>query len=220
MNMFQSIEAPLTNNNVGTLSGSLNVRNGSGNGVFTVAGRRLINKGWVEADISAGNGLALGAKCSRNFRKRIFTTANLNFNFRQNGMVPGLVGTLAVQLDKHTVGYLTYTAGLQSSMATIVEHNTEKNYLHLMLLLGVPHSFVSFNYTRKMVEYELKLKLSCKVGTFGFMTEYGAEKKVSKYSSLHASVVFGVPTGVQLKIRFNRSSQSYNFHIQVKNLTF
>lgn len=33
------------------------------------------------------------------------------------------------------------------------------------------------------------------------MAEYGAEKKVTKYSSVFASVTVGIPTGVTLKIK-------------------
>lgn len=40
-----------------------------------------------------------------------------------------------------------------------------------------------------------------RVGTFGFLAEYGAEKKISKYSTILASVTVGVPTGVILKIK-------------------
>lgn len=216
MTMYQSIELPMTAQNSATLSGNLNVHNGAGNGRFTVTGRRIINNGWVEVDLGAGNGVSSSGKISKNLGKRIFSTFQMNLNFRQNGIVPGLVGTLAIQLDKHTVGYLTYTAaGLQTSMSTVLERNTEKNYVNTMVLLGIPHSYISFNYIRRMIELEMKLKLALKAGTFGFMAEYGAERKISKHSSLHASVMFGVPTGVSLKIRYIRSSQSYNFNIQL-----
>lgn len=217
MTMFQSIEVPMSSNNVATLAGNLNVSNGQGNGRFTLSARRILSsKGWIEMDLGAGNGLNLGGKGTRNFGKRFFATGQLNLNFRQNGIVPALVGTFAVQLDKHTVGYLTYTAaGVSSSLSTIIERNTEKNYVNLTFSLGLPHSYMSCNYIRRLTEQEMKLKLSGKVGTFGFMAEYGVEKKVSKYSSLHASVMFGVPSGVALKIRFIRSSQSYNFNIQL-----
>lgn len=217
MTMFQSIEVPMSANNVATLAGNLNVSNGQGNGRFTLSARRILSsRGWIEIDAGAGNGLNLGGKGTRHFGKRFFTTGQLNLNFRPNGIVPALVGTFAIQLDKHTVGYLTYSAaGVQSSLSTIVERNTEKNYVNLTFSLGLPHSFVSCNYIRRLTEHEMKLKLSGKVGTFGFMAEYGVEKKVSKYSSLHASVMFGVPNGVALKIRFMRSSQSYNFNIQL-----
>lgn len=215
--MFQSIEVPMSANNVATLAGNLNVSNGQGSGRFTLSARRVLSsRGWIEMDVGAGNGLNLGGKGTRNFGKRYFATGQLNLNFRQNGIVPALVGTFAVQLDKHTVGYLTYTAaGVQSSLSTIIERNTEKNYINLTFSLGLPHSYVSCNYIRRLIEQEAKLKLSGRVGTFGFMTEYGLEKKVSKYSSLHASVMIGVPSGVTLKIRFIRSSQSYNFNIQL-----
>lgn len=42
-----------------------------------------------------------------------------------------------------------------------------------------------------------------RIGTFGGLVEYGAEKKVSKHSNVSASVVVGMPTGVKLKIRYN-----------------
>lgn len=47
------------------------------------------------------------------------------------------------------------------------------------------------------------------------MTEYGAEKKVSKYSSVVASVMVGVPSGVTLKVKFIRSSQTFIFPIHL-----
>lgn len=39
------------------------------------------------------------------------------------------------------------------------------------------------------------------------MAEYGAEKKISKYSSIVASVSIGQPTGVIMKIKY----VSYHF---------
>lgn len=56
---------------------------------------------------------------------------------------------------------------------------------------------------------------SVRFGTFGYMAEYGAEKKVSKYSSVVASVSVGQPTGVILKVKLIRSTQSYVFPIHL-----
>jgi len=217
MSMFQSIEVPLAENNTAILSGNLNVSNGQGNGRFNLSARRILSsKGWIELDMGAGNGVSFGGKGLRNFGKRFFVNGQLNMSVRQNGIVPSLVGSLAVQLDRHTVGYLTYTAaGLSTSLSTIIERNSEKNYVNLTFSLGLPHSFIGCNYIRRFTDYESKVKLSGRVGTFGFFTEYGLEKKVSKYTSVHASVMIGVPSGVALKIRFIRSTQSYNFMIQL-----
>jgi len=215
MSMSQSIEAPLTTRDTAVLNGTLNLSNGVGSGAFIVTGRRLINKGWLALEAGAGNGPLIGLKGSRTLTQRIFCNGGLTFSFRPNMVLPGLVGTLAVQLDKHTVGYLTYNAGLQSSLATVVEKNTEKYHWNVTCLLGVPHCFISASYMRRFIEQEMKLRLAAKVGTFGFMTEYGAEKKVSKYSSLHATVLIGVPSGVTLKVKYTRSSQSYIFPIHL-----
>ncbi|XP_064117668.1 dnaJ homolog subfamily C member 11-like [Macrobrachium nipponense] len=43
----------------------------------------------------------------------------------------------------------------------------------------------------------------------GAILEYGAERKISQNSSLSASLGLGVPTGVQLKIKLHRASQTY-----------
>lgn len=40
-----------------------------------------------------------------------------------------------------------------------------------------------------------------RVGTFGFIAEYGAEKKVSKYSTVVANVSIGSPSGVTLRVK-------------------
>lgn len=217
MSMFQSIEVPMSSDNTATLSGNLNVSNGQGNGRFMMSARRVLStKGWIELDMGAGNGLSFGGKGLRNLGKRVFVNGQVNLSMRQNAIVPSLVGSLAIQLDKHTVGYLTYTAaGVSTSLSTVIERNNEKNYVNLTFSLGLPHSFVACNYIRRITQHEMKVKLSGKIGTFGYMTEYGVEKKVSKYSSVHASVQLGVPSGVALKIRFIRSTQSYNFYIQM-----
>ncbi|KAJ8983349.1 hypothetical protein NQ317_003154 [Molorchus minor] len=81
--------------------------------------------------------------------------------------------------------------------------------------VGLPHSFVLLQYTRKMLNQELKLKIAVKAGTFGGLIEYGAEKKISKHSNLAFAVVCGVPSGVKLKIRLTRASQTYSFPIHL-----
>lgn len=216
MSMSQSIEAPLTTRDTAVLSGTLNLSNGVGSGAFVISGRRLVNKGWLSMEVGAGNGPIVGFKGSRNLSQRVFCTGGITMNVRPGGLIlPGIVGTLAVQLDKYTVGYLTYNAGVQSSMATVVEQNTERYHWNTTLLLGVPHCYASLSYTHKFIEYEAKLRTSVKIGTFGFMTEYGAEKKISKYSSIVAAVMLGVPSGVTLKLKLIRSSQTYIFPIHL-----
>lgn len=69
---------------------------------------------------------------------------------------------MAVQLNSHAVGYLTYKAGANSSMTTTVIHDSERFHCNVSIQFGVPHSFVSVAYTRKMLDGELKLRLCFK----------------------------------------------------------
>ncbi|PSN53871.1 hypothetical protein C0J52_02423 [Blattella germanica] len=123
--------------------------------------------------------------------------------------------SLATQLDKHTVGYLTYRMGGQSSMSTVIVRDTATSHMAFSIQFGIPHSYLSLSYVHKFEEEKLKLRGSIKAGTFGAILEYGAEKKVSQHSSLAASVVVGVPSGVTLKIKVMRASQIYSFPIHL-----
>lgn len=70
---------------------------------------------------------------------------------------------LAMQLDKHTVGYLTYRAGIQSAMSTMIVRDTSRSYTALSIHFGILQSFASLNYTYKMEEKQMKLRGSVKL---------------------------------------------------------
>ncbi|XP_034477415.1 dnaJ homolog subfamily C member 11 [Drosophila innubila] len=217
MSIAQSIEAPITRKDMIVMSGNLYSSNGTGNGGFMIAGRRLLNKGWLEVCLGAGNGFLLGLKGGRTLTSKVTVNGGTNMNFQENGVIPAVFSTLAVQLDKHTIGSLTLNAGPQSSMTTQVDHSNDQHAISTSFVLGTPHIYFSMSYTRKMLDNEMKLKLAAKVGTFGFLGEYGVEKKVSKYSSLIATVSIGVPSGVILKLKIIRSNQSYVFPIHLSD---
>ncbi|KAH8413639.1 hypothetical protein KR222_002394 [Zaprionus bogoriensis] len=242
MSIAQSIEAPITRKDMIVMSGNLYSSNGTGSGGFMVAGRRLLNKGWLEVCLGAGNGFLMGLKgkpdvtssrisasfinlCSlsvyatggRTLTSKITVNGGTNLNFQENGVIPAVFSTLAVQLDKHTIGSLTLNAGPQSSMSTQIDHSNDLHSISTSFVIGTPHVYFGVSYTRKMLDNELKLKLATKIGTFGFFGEYGVEKKISKYSSVIATVSIGVPSGVILKLKILRSNQSYIFPIHLSD---
>lgn len=94
MSINQSVDAPMTTRDTVVLSGNLSSHNGVGNGGFMIAARRLINKGWLEMDIGAGNGPSVSFKGSKNLTQKVFFNGGLNVNFRPNGLLPGLVGSM------------------------------------------------------------------------------------------------------------------------------
>ncbi|XP_067005008.1 dnaJ homolog subfamily C member 11 isoform X1 [Anabrus simplex] len=216
MSFSQSIEAPLTLRDTIIMSGQLSTHNGTGSGSLNVSARRLLSeKGWIECEIGAGSGPVMSVKGFRTLTKRIFVNMSTIFQFTPHGIRPGLITTLANQLDKNTVGYLTWRAGLQSSMSTIVVRDTPTSHMAFSIQFGIPHSYLSLSYTHKFEEWELKLRGAMKAGTFGAVLEYGAEKKVSQHSSVAAAVSLGVPSGIILRVKLSRASQTYSFPIHL-----
>ncbi|KAK7082714.1 DnaJ (Hsp40), subfamily C, member 11 [Halocaridina rubra] len=210
MSINQSIEAPLTSKDTAVFSGNLASHNGNGNGGINCSVRRITSeKGWGEVEIGAGNGLTFTTKGFRNFSRGVFGNASLMSHFTANGVRLGTVATLANQLDKHTVGYLTWKAGMQSGMNTMIIRDTPSLHIVFSGYIGIPHTYIALSYTHKMPERDAKLKLTGKAGTFGAVVEYGAEKKISQNSSLSATLGVGVPTGVHLKLKLHRASQTY-----------
>lgn len=71
---------------------------------------------------------------------------------------------MALQLDAHSVGYLTYRAGGQSgsSMTSIYVRDSEKYHTNTAVQIGNPHSFISLNIMRKLPQHDLKLRLAFK----------------------------------------------------------
>ncbi|KAK0166629.1 hypothetical protein PV327_004121 [Microctonus hyperodae] len=216
MSFHQSIEAPLTLKDTLTLYGQLDTQNGTGVGTVNVATRRTISaKSWMEIDVGVGNGPALTIKGYRSLTQRLFCSGAMMLQFKPHEVRPGLVGSLGLQLDKYTVGYLTYKGGLQNAMTTMIVRETPESYTAFSIQFGFINTFVSLSCTYKMPEKRMKLRGWIKAGTMGAYLEYGAEKKVSKHSSLSASVRVGIPTGVTLRIKIVRTSQTYLFPIHL-----
>lgn len=69
---------------------------------------------------------------------------------------------LAMQIDKYSVGYLTYRGGMQSLVSTSIIRDTESGYYNFSVQVGLPHSYVSVIYAKKMLKQELKLRIAFK----------------------------------------------------------
>ncbi|KAG8231870.1 hypothetical protein J437_LFUL011775 [Ladona fulva] len=208
MSLSQSIEAPLTVRDTLCLSGQLSTHNGVGGGSVNASVRRLLpNRGWVEAEVGAGNGPLFGVRTSRVLTKHTFLNVNGSLQMGRRGIQPAFMSSLGTQLDQQTMGYMTWRMGHQSSMTTTLVRQTKESHLSVSLQFGIPHSFASISYSHKIsVPQEIKVRGVLRAGTFGAMVEYGVEKKVSKHSSLSAAVSVGVPNGVTLKVKSGSKS--------------
>ncbi|RMB91688.1 hypothetical protein DUI87_31918 [Hirundo rustica rustica] len=220
MHISQSIEAPLTSTDTAILSGNLSTQNGNGGGSINLALRRVTSaKGWGELEFGAGDlhGPLFGLKIFRNLTPRCFITTNCALQFSSRGVRPGLTTVLARNLDKNTMGYLQWRWGIHSAMNTSIVRDTKTSHFTVAMQLGIPHSFMMVSYQHKFQdEDQTRVKGSLKVGFFGTIVEYGAERKISRHSVLGATVSVGVPQGVSLKIK---SVQDLNSLLQGLTIT-
>ena len=65
---------------------------------------------------------------------------------------------MAHQLDKDTVGYLTYKASRQSSMTTTISKDTPTYNIRSSIVLGIPHSYLSLSYEHKLQKHSGRLR--------------------------------------------------------------
>ncbi|KAL9971144.1 hypothetical protein ACROYT_G023633 [Oculina patagonica] len=215
MSISQSIEAPLTRKDTLTLAGSLDIKNGNGSGSVSVSARRtLSHTSWGEAVFEAGNGPTLTFRGFANLTQKSYLIGGIALRSHGNALSAGLNCMVARQLDKHTIGYITYRAGMQSSMNTTIMRETEHSKVQLTIQLGIPNSFALASYTRKL-EKDTKLRGYVKTGTFASMVAYGIERQITEHSKLTATMCIGVPVGVLVKIKLTRASQVYSFPINL-----
>lgn len=83
--------------------------------------------------------------------------------------------------------------------------------------LGIPYTYLMLTASRKLWggESETKCRGAVRVGTFGAILEYGLERRVTKHSTLGATVVVGVPTGVTLRLKLTRGQQTYTLPLHL-----
>jgi len=228
----QTIDAPLTVTEKLTLSGDVSSHNGRGDGSVTCLIKRATSdKSSHEVYASIGNGPSLGGKYFRKLTNTTFVTMSGSIQLlRRSGITPGLQISLGNTLTRRLKGYLTYSANYhveetedsihletqQSSMSTMLVYDGEKYYFMFSLQLGIPQTYLIMTMARKFVNPVGKLRASFKLGTFGAIIEYGIERKITKQSTIAATMSVGA-VGVVLKIRLNRASQTYSFPIHLSD---
>ncbi|XP_030843189.1 dnaJ homolog subfamily C member 11 isoform X1 [Strongylocentrotus purpuratus] len=217
MSINQSLDAPLNTSDTASFSGNLVTQNGNGQGSISMSMRRVTSpQSWGELQVSGGSGPSFALKYFKHISKRSFVTCSGLFQVTPRGSVaPGLVLVGARQLDRHTMGYLTWKAGLQSSMNSMVVRDTKDSNISCQLQLGIPNTFASASYSKKFPDHEGRMTASIKAGAFGVVVEYGGEKKVSKHNRLGAKMSIGYPTGVFLRLRASRANQTIVFPIHL-----
>lgn len=217
MHITQSVECPLTTKETLTLSGQLSSYNGKGQGNVTASIRKIFNhKTWGEADLTLGSDPSLGFRCFRAFWPHRQIVAGLHTQILPGGNV-GIVYSLGMtqQFDKNFYGRLNLRAGFMPgvNVAGIYERNGHR--LVVGCQIGIPSSFLVFSYSYFFKDTKDKYKTSLRLDTKGVTLELGCEKKITKFSRLGASVSMGMASGVAVKIKLSRGSQTFLVPIQL-----
>ncbi|XP_025083076.1 dnaJ homolog subfamily C member 11-like isoform X2 [Pomacea canaliculata] len=216
MSMYQSVECPLTVKDTVIIGGNIQTHNGTGSGAFLATWRRLTSdKGWMEVEAAAGNGVGVSLKGFRQITRRCYGTSAIALHTTPKGFKPALSTMLAYQFDRDIQGRITYNAGFPSSISTAIVYSNQKHHAALLFQVGLANTYLSFNYIRKFQEDDAKLRGAIKFGLTGGVVEYGFEKKITQFSNLGATMVIGIPSGVHLKIRLHRGSQTFLFPIHL-----
>ncbi|XP_015749990.1 PREDICTED: dnaJ homolog subfamily C member 11-like [Acropora digitifera] len=158
MSISQSIEAPLTSADTLTLAGSVNIKNGNGSGSVSVSARRVVShRAWGSVTFEAGKGPQLTFRAFANVTQKSYCNAGMAFGSKGDAIIAAGSCMLARQLDRHTVGYITYQGGLQTAMSTTVVRETENSRAVFRVQLSLSDSFLLGSYTRK-IEKNTKLR--------------------------------------------------------------
>ncbi|ESO92056.1 hypothetical protein LOTGIDRAFT_217203 [Lottia gigantea] len=216
MSVSQSVECPLTVKDTVIIGGELSTHNGTGDGIFVTTWRRLTSdKSWAELEMGVGGQMSGSVKFFRQISPPCFLTIAGGLQQVRGGFKPTLVSLLAYQFDKNLQGRITWNALAPSSVATTISYSSEKNHALFTVHIGIKNSFLSASYTRKLLEDEGRIRGAFRIGTYGYVIEYGVEKKITKFSFLKATMVVGLPVGVVVKFRLMRGNQTFNFRVNL-----
>lgn len=99
MSFTQSIEAPLSLQDIVTLYGQLSTRNGVGSGSINVSAKRLLSsKGWVELEAGAGNGPMISFKGFCMLPHKVLFNGATILEFTPFEIKASLIGSMFVHL--------------------------------------------------------------------------------------------------------------------------
>ncbi|XP_022668792.1 dnaJ homolog subfamily C member 11-like [Varroa jacobsoni] len=215
MMIRQSVEAPLSEIDTTTLSGTLLTKNGRGYGTLAASWRHIFsNTLWMELTAGMGSAFSGSAKAVKTFDSKHFITAQVDLQPMSQELQPGVSMVLARQLSAHTIGYLTWREGYQQSMTATLAWSSNNTHISSNLQIGVVDSYVGISYVHKLWD-TTKLHCSAKLGTIFMTVTYGCKTKISKLNTLGASMTVGHPQGVVLKVTFIRGNQTFAFPLQL-----
>jgi curved DNA-binding protein CbpA len=208
-----SVENPIGLNHTVTLTGSLSVQNGVGEGTVGAVYRYKYSQYTQYSCLYQTGRMPI---CSIGVDHKLSDKTSVSCR----GMcvidpyyyVPAFKLSLTHKIRNYLLGKITYREGINPSMTTSLIYINEKLMLEVTTSYKLTqlHQSVSIDLGYRFNNDESKLSVSL-VGSEkeGLAVEYGCETRVFSINAIGASLALSIPAGVTLKLRYNRANQEF-----------
>lgn len=200
-----------------TLTGGLNVKNGTGDGVVGFHYRYKYSPETRFDMLSRfGNGPLFSCGLAHQINKKTSISTRGFLIIDSYDLVPGLKISLDHKIRNYLTGKVTYREGIDPSVTTALIYINEKLMLQFTTSykLSRLHQRASmelgYNFNNNNSKLSVGVALS---DNGGLEVEYGCETRVLEINYIGAALVISLPNGVTLKIRYNRANQEFNIPI-------
>lgn len=221
MSASMAFENNLTTNHLVTLSGNLNAKNGTGDGSFGTNYRYKYSPLTIfDLVYQVGRGPIFTAGVTHQLNDRTTITGRGYLVVGAYSFAPGAKLTLAHKIRDYLIGKVSYKEGINSSVTTSLIYINEKLMIEVTTSykLSKLNQAVSVDFGYRFNNNESKLSVSMSVDTnSGVAVEYGCETRVLEINIIGATLSFSLPSGVTLKIRYNRANQEFTIPIYLSD---
>ena len=216
-----AIENNLAINHTLNLAGNLNTQNGIGDGMLSAIYRYKYSRNTLFSLLyQVGRGPIISAGVEHKFNEKTSIACRGMLKVDTYTLAPAVRISLAHQIRDYLYGKVTYREGINSSVSTsLIYHNqllalqvtTTYKLSQLEHTLSVDMGY-RFNKDKSMLHVSL-------VGSSetGLAVEYGCETRVFSINAIGASISLSLPSGVSLKLRYNRANQEFNIPIYLSD---
>ena len=217
----QSVDAPLSSSTSGTIMAA-----GAVNPLSLFAGLQfslrhiLSSRNWVGIAFMAATQPSVKGEFYHALSNHVYLQGSGGIIFLPYGVMVDSSLSLTHRISSHTTGQITIKDINMSSVRAKLVHEFSPK---LKGLVAVESGFTQ-SYTKVQLSYEVyphyQVTGSIKAYTDGSLWVcYGAEHEIAEMTSIGASVELLSTGGVALRLKLNRTTQSYSAHIALSDST-
>lgn len=221
MSASMAFESSLSKNHSMILSGNLNSKNGTGDGLFGTNYRyKYSDSTQFDLLYQVGRGPVFTAGLSHQLNSKTNISGRGFLVILPYGIVPGAKVTIAYKIRDYLVGKVSYKEGINSSVTTALIYVNERLMFEVTTsykLSRASHgASIEFGYKFNNNDSKLNITLALNSND-GVAVEYGCETRVLEINVIGAALSFSLPAGVTLKIRYNRANQEFSIPIYLSD---